>query len=562
MSQSKEGARRRDPEADRPAGPMQGPLMLGAGDTRVLHRDPEPLAAPRESEPRAVPREADAPPREGEPSVAPLHAAVPGPQGALQGPMIGAAASPAVSPAGTPAIAPTPSPANAPASPPKGPRPGAAAPTRPPEPKVSARTPLIAGFLVLLVLVGGFGVWAATTNIAGAVIASGRIEVDSNRQVVQHVDGGVVEELLVSEGDVVEKGDVLLRLDPTFVATQLAITEDRLWETSARRARLEAERDGAEGVEFDAELLEAAESDPEVADVVEGQQNLFDARRESRESMKAQLQRRREQIASQIEGIDAQIAALETQAGLIERELTDQQSLLDRGLAQASRVLALQREEARMEGTRGELVASRGEAEERITEIDLELLAIDTTLREEAITELRDTRTEELELIEQRRAQIEQRDRLVVRAPVGGIVYGMTVFGPASVLRPADPVLYIVPQDRPLVIATRVDPINIDAVYPGQEARLRFSAFDQRTTPELNGEVVSISADAFDDERSGVPFYRAEIVLSEGERARLGEDRVLIPGMTVEAFIRTQDRTPLDYLVSPLTSYFTRAFRE
>lgn len=555
MIQPKEGARRRDPEAGRPdqAAP-QGPLMLGADDARTRTRDPEP--------------------REGEPSVAPRHAAAPGPQGALQGPMIGAAPPPAPAPeaeaaparTASSASSPAPSPANAPASPPKGPRPGAPAAARPPEPKVepkvSARVPLIAGFLVLLVLVGGFGVWAATTNIAGAVIASGRIEVDSNRQVVQHVDGGVVDELLVSEGDVVEAGDVLLRLDPTFLATQLAITEDRLWETLARRARLEAERDGAEALSFHPELLEAAEADPEVADLVEGQRNLFDARRESRESIKAQLQRRRQQIASQIEGIDAQSAALATQAELIEQELSDQQSLLDRGLAQASRVLSLQREQARLEGQRGELAASRAEAEERITEIDLELLAIDTRLREEAITELRDIRTEELELTEQRLAQTEQRDRLVVRAPVGGIVYGMTVFGPASVIRPADPVLYIVPQDRPLVIATRVDPINIDAVYPGQDARLRFSAFDQRTTPELNGQVISVSADAFDDERTGAPFYRAEIVLSEGERARLGENRVLIPGMTVEAFIRTQDRTPLDYLVSPLTSYFTRAFRE
>ena len=436
------------------------------------------------------------------------------------------------------------------------------APGPKPGPKVSARTPLLAGFAVLAVLVGGFGFWAATTNIAGAVIASGRIEVDSNRQVVQHVDGGVVEEVLVEEGDTVEEGEVLLELDPTFVSTQLAIAEDRLWETSARRARLEAERDGAEEIEFDAELLEAAARDPEVEDLVEGQRNLFDARAESRSSIKEQLRRRRGQIASQIGGIDAQSTALARQAELIDEELSGQQGLLDRGLAQASRVLGLQREQARLEGTRGELAAGRAEAEERITEIDLELLATDTSLREEAITELRDIRAEELELLEQRRAQLAQQDRLVVRAPVSGIVYGMTVFGSGSVVRPAEPVLYIVPQDRPLIINARVDPIHVDNVYPGQTARLVLSAFDARTTPELDGQVVAVSADAFDDERSGVPFYRAEIVLGEGQQARLGEEKVLIPGMPVEAFIRTKDRTPLDYLVSPLTTYFTRAFRE
>jgi HlyD family secretion protein len=447
---------------------------------------------------------------------------------------------------------------------PAGPPPPApkAAPPADATPKVSASRPLLAGFAAVALLVGGFGWWAATTDIAGAVIATGRIEVDSNRQVVQHVDGGVVEELLVKEGDMVEQGQVLLRLDPTFVSAELAITEDRLWETSARRARLEAERDGAEEIEFDPELLEAAATDPEIADVVEGQQNLFDARAESSESTKEQLRRRRFQIASQVDGIDSQAAALATQADLIQDELTDQQSLLDRGLAQASRVSALMREEARIEGTRGELAASRAEAGERITEIDLELLSIDTRLREEAITELRDIRTEELELQEQRRAQLAQSERLEVRAPVGGIVYGMTVFGSASVLRPAEEVLYIVPQDRPLVIAARVEPIHVDQVYPGQEARLQLSAFDMRTTPQLNGEVISISADSFDDERSGAPFYRAEIVLSEGERARLEDHQVLIPGMPVEAFIRTQDRTPLAYLVAPLATYFGKAFRE
>ncbi len=504
-----------------------GPLMLGLGEARAV--------SPQDDGPSGLPGPAPASP-------VPAGAAGPG-------------RAPVPQPA--PQTAPQPAP---PAPPSKGaPKLPEAAPR---SARVSAVLPLLAGFLVLLVLVGGFGVWAAITQISGAVIATGRIEVDSNRQVVQHVDGGVVEEVLVEEGDTVEKGEVLLRLDPTFVTTQLTITEDRLWETSARRARLEAERDGASEVEFDEELLAAAAADPEIEDLVEGQRNLFDARAESRAAVKAQLSRRSEQIANQIDGIDAQSAAIERQAELIKEELGDQQSLLDRGLAQASRVLGLQREDARVEGTRGELAASRAEAEGSITEIDLELLATDTRLREEAITELRDIRAEELELLEQRRAALAQQDRLVVRAPVGGVVYGMTVFGAGSVVRPAEPVLYIVPQDRPLVIAARVDPLHIDNVYPGQTARLRLSAFDARSTPELEGQVVRVSADAFDDERSGAPFYRAEITLSEGERARLGDDKPLVPGMPVEAFIRTKDRTPLAYLVSPLANYFARAFRE
>lgn len=438
-----------------------------------------------------------------------------------------------------------------------------APPAAAPRPRhFSARGPLTLGLLVLVILVGGFGGWAVFTNISGAVVASGQVEVERNRQVVQHPDGGIVDAILADEGDMVEAGDVLIRLDRTLLASEAAINEGQLFELMARRGRLEAEQNGADAIDFEAELLEAAARDPAIAELVEGQRSLFHARLDTLRSETEQLGKRRQQIESQIEGIEAQQVALRQQQELMREELADQQRLMDQGLAQKSRVLALQREDARLAGTLGELQASKAEGEGRITEIDLQLLGLGTARREEAIARLRDLQYREQELAEQRRALQERLSRLDIRAPVSGIVYGLQVFAERSVIRAADPLLYIVPQDRPLLIATQVQITDIDQVFPGQEVALRLSALDMRTTPELFGSVNQVSADAFSDEATGQSYYRVEIILGEGEMDRLPEGSVLLPGMPVEAFIRTADRTPMAYLLKPLTDYFARAFRE
>jgi membrane fusion protein, type I secretion system len=428
--------------------------------------------------------------------------------------------------------------------------------------KWSARRPIILGMIGLAVLVGGFGVWIVTSQIAGAIIASGRIEVDRNRQVVQHLDGGIVSEILVEEGDSVKVGAPLIQLDDNMLSSQLLIVEGQLFEFLARRGRLEAERDGNDQIEFSQVLLDAALERPEVVDLIEGQQRLFFARRDSTAREIEQLEKRRSQIQSQIEGIQAQQVSLDTQLGLIHQELTNQKKLLDKGLAQAGTVLSLLRTVANLEGTLGELVASEASAEGRITELDIEMLKLDTGQREEAITTLRDLQFRELELTEQRRSLKQQMERLDITAPVSGIVYGMSVHTPRSVIRPADPVLYLVPQDRPLVIAARIETIHIDKLFVGQTVVLRFSAFDQRQTPELEGTVKLVSPDAFEDEASRISYYRAEIELNEGEQNKLPEGAVLIPGMPVEAYIRTADRSPLSYFLKPLADYFTKAFRE
>lgn len=426
----------------------------------------------------------------------------------------------------------------------------------------SARLPVVLGFAGLVILVGGFGVWATQTQIAGAIIASGRIEVDQNRQVVQHPEGGVVAEIGVKEGDAVEAGDLLLQLDVTQLRSRLVIIESQLYEFMARRGRLEAERDGRESLTFDPELLRVSAERPQVAELIRGQENLFEARNETTARTREQLSERAAQTRNQIVGVEAQEASLARQLELIEQELEAQQSLLTRGLAQASGVLALQRQAASLDGQLGELAASKAQAEQRITEIEIEVLRLGTTRREEAITRLRDLRTRELELIEQRQSLLADIERMELRAPVSGIVYNMRVQTLRSVIRPADPVLFLIPQDRPLVIAARVDPIHIDQIVTGQAVNLRFSALDQRTTPELVGQVALVSADAFEDEALGASYYRAEIVLNPGEQEKLTDGQVLIPGMPVEAFIRTDDRSPLTYLIKPLMDYFNRAFRE
>lgn len=424
----------------------------------------------------------------------------------------------------------------------------------------SVRKPMLIGALGLAVLVGGLGTWSVMSQITGAVIAQGQIEVESNRQVIQHPDGGIVSEILVGEGDTVAAGEVLIRLDAETLRSDLAVVEGQLFEVLARRARFEAERDDAEEIEFPEELLTS--DNPVVAELIDGQERLFHIRIESEEQEKEQLARRRDQILNQIDGIVAQQAAVQEQLALLEEELVSQQSLLDRGLAQATRVLTLRREAANVAGQYGELTATKAQAEGRITELEIEILRIGTSRREEAITRLRDLQFNEIELSERRRALKTQLDRLEIRSPVSGIVYGMQVFAERSVIQAAAPVMYVIPQDRPLIITSRVQPRDIDQVYLGQSVALRFSAFDQRRTPELFGSVTQVSADAFTDENTQISYYRAQIVLSEGEIDRLPLEMSLLPGMPVEAFLSTQERSPMDYFIKPLTDYFAKAFRE
>jgi HlyD family secretion protein len=426
---------------------------------------------------------------------------------------------------------------------------------------IPVRGPVTLGLAAIAALILGFGAWSVTTNLSGAIVAQGRIEVEQNRQIVQHPDGGVVAEIFVQEGATVAAGDRLIRLDGAALTSELTIVQGQLTELAARTARLLAERDDAESVQFPSDLLAQAKTQPQVAAQIDGQLRLFSARRETLAEQTQQLTRRIEQIRAQGDGITAQTVALATQLSLIKDELVSQQSLRDKGLAQQGTVLALQREEARLNGQMGELAAALAQSQGQITETQIQISGLSTQRREQAATELRDIGPSQLELAERQRALTERIARLDIRAPVAGIVLGLQVTTPRAVIRPADPVLYLIPQDRPLVITAEIVPIHIDEVHVGQPVELVFSAFASRTTPHLFGTVAVVSADALTNPQTSTAYYRAEVILNAGEVAKL-DGQALLPGMPVEVFVQTGARTPLAYLVKPFTDYFARAFRE
>ena len=418
------------------------------------------------------------------------------------------------------------------------------------------------GYIALFALLGGFAMWAISSQIAGAIVAPGKIEVDGDRQIVQHEIGGVVLEILVDDGDIVRAGDLLFRLEPQQLLSRLNIVEGQLYGLMARRGRLEAERDSLGRIKFGKTLKAAANNNKDLIELMEGQSNLLAARLATVARRTEHLNKRSDQVASQITGIEAQSVALERQLALLEEELAGQKFLLKRGLLKVTAFSKLQREKANLQGQIGQLIASKAQAEQRITEIGIEVLMLTTNMREEAISSLRDLRDRETELVEKRLALKAEIERLDIRAPVSGIVYELLVQTPNSVVKSAEPLKHLVPQDRPLVIVARVMPTQVDQINVGQVVNLRMTALDQRSTPELEGEILRISPDAVDDSFTGETYFSTEIAFVRGELDRLPVGTILLPGMPVEAFIRTADRTPLSYLLKPLTDYFSRAFRE
>jgi HlyD family secretion protein len=425
----------------------------------------------------------------------------------------------------------------------------------------SARLPLTVGFAAVALLLGGLGAWSVGTEITGAVVARGVVQVDSERQVIQHPDGGVVGEILARDGDTVAGGDVLVRLDGTFLRSELALIERQLAEINVRRARLEAERDAAESPDFGS-IPDFSLIGPEaIEDQIAGQQSLFEARRTSLLQERAQIAEQQVQIERQIDGAAAQRAAAETQFALVSDELASVEALLERGLVPAARVSDLRREAARLEGEIGQLASVVAEARTRIAALDIESLRITDRRREEAISELRDLQFSEFELEERRISLAERLSRLDVRAPVGGTVLGSRVSAVQAVVQAAEPMMFLVPGDRPLQVSVRVAPEDIDEVRAGQEVMLMFTAFSGKTVPEVPGTVLRISADAEQDPQTGLASYEAVVVPDPAALAAL-DGVTLVPGMPVEAFLRTGERTPLAYLAQPLTIYFGRAFRE
>jgi HlyD family secretion protein len=420
------------------------------------------------------------------------------------------------------------------------------------------RRRLLAGLAVGAFLVFGIGSWAAFANLSGAVIASGFIVVDSSSKKVQHPSGGVVGEIRVRNGDAVTVGDVLLRLDDTQTRAALGVIVSQLVELTGRKARLMAERDDASAIEFPPDF---AAMGPDAERVAAGERRLFEARRRTMGGQKAQHRERIEQLRHEIEGLSSQRDAKARELRLVREELARLTQMYERKLLPITRVLTMQREEARIDGEHGALVAQIARASGQIGEIELQILSLEQTLQSDAQKDMRDTEARIAELSERRVAAEDQLKRIDLRAPIAGTVHELSVHTVGGVIGQGETVMLIVPHDDKLVMEVRISPADIDQLRLGQPCMLRFPAFNQRTTPEVRGRLARIAADLTRETQTGQTYYLARIEVTEEALAQLVGLK-LLPGMPVEAFIETGERTALSYLLKPLTDQFARTFKE
>jgi len=424
----------------------------------------------------------------------------------------------------------------------------------------SIRVHLIVGLAIVLVLGGGLGGWAATAEISGALIAPGSVVVESNVKKVQHPPGGVVGEVRARDGDVVNAGDIVVRLDDTVTKASLAIVTKNLDGLWARAARLQAEQQGVDQILFPRMLLDRA-ADPDVKTVIASETKLFDVRVNGRVGQKAQLRERITQLNEEIAGLSAQERAKDQEIALVEKELRGVRDLYEKHLVQISRLTTLERDAARLNGERAQYIASRAQARGKITETELQIIQVDKDMVSDVSKDLRETNDKVGEFVERKVTAEDQLRRVDIRAPQHGMVLQSSVHTVGGVITAGDAIMMIVPQADDLQVEAKVNPQDIDKLQIGQKTLLRLSAFNQRTTPELNGVVSRVSPDVTTEQRTGQSYYTIRVSMAAQEIARLGDVK-LIPGMPVEAFVQTGDRTMLSYLVKPLSDQLKRTFRE
>ena len=416
------------------------------------------------------------------------------------------------------------------------------------------------GYVSVLLMVGLGGAWSALASLNGAVIAPSTIMSESNAKRVQQKEGGIVQRILVKDGERVVEGQPLIDIDDTEVRSELAIIDSLLIEELAKRARLEAQLADQETISFPEELMKRS-GEQQIAKMMGSQTRLHTARRAALTGKIDQLNQQVIQISEQIEGLDAQVVAMEHQISLIKNELVDLRKLQKDGLMQKSRVLAMEREQARLEGGRGELIGARAAAKSRSSEIKLRIIQLKEDELSQALIDLRQSESRISELEERRIAAAEKLDRLVVRAPITGTIFQLAVHTEGGVITPAETLMMISPEADDLILEAHVLPRNIEQVSVGQEARVRFTAFDTHTTPEVSGEVFSVASDTTRLSNETPPFYIVRIRISAGEIAKIGQHK-LKPGMPAEAFIQTGARSPLSYLVKPLRDQIEHVWRE
>jgi membrane fusion protein, type I secretion system len=434
------------------------------------------------------------------------------------------------------------------------------------DPRRTIRNLNLAGLAIVVVLIGGVGGWATATQLSGAVIAPGTIVVESNIKKVQHPTGGVVGEILVREGSEVKDGDVVLRLDDTVTRSTLGVVRSQLDETLARQARLLAERDDADALSFPVQLT-SRRDDPSVAMALAGEERLFESRRTARAGQRSQLRERIAQLNEEVRGLSAQLAAKESELELIGTELVGVADLYKKNLVSISRYMQLQRDQTRLQGERGQFIADIARARGKISETELQIIQVDQDFRTEVLKDLRDAQGKIAEFKERVTAAEDQLKRVDLRAPQTGIVHQLAVHTVGGVIGNGETIMQIVPRADELVVEAKVAPSDIDQVAVGSEAVVRVLAGNQRTTPVITGRLTRVSADLTREQQqqnSAQPapaYYTVRITLPAAEVARL-RDIHLLPGMPVEVFIQTHERSPLQYLLKPLQEQIARTFRE
>lgn len=421
--------------------------------------------------------------------------------------------------------------------------------------KAATRIGALGSLLLLAIIL----LWAQATLINGAVIAHGQVVVVGNPKVVQSLDGGIVEDIVVKNGDVVAAGDLMMRLDPTLLQIKLDIARTRLAEVLALKSRLEAEQLNLKTPEFSYAPLPFER--PETARQEEGQRQIFQARRDVLRGRRDQLTEKIVQIRNQISGVEGQIAAKRDQLGYIETDLENRTSLSTQGLVRQSEVLDLQRGQSELLGQITALQTQLAGIHNSIRDAELETLQGERQFKEQVVTDLRDATTKAEELILEIVTTSKQLERVEIKAPSEGIVHEMQVTTKGGVVAPGGTILQVIPLTEGVAFEVRLEPRYIDAVHVGQKAEAVFPAFDQRSTPRLAASVASISPTSIEDPATGQSYFRIELHIPSKQIDLLQGQR-LVPGMPVEAFLETGERTVLNYLTRPLTEQISRAFRE
>lgn len=416
------------------------------------------------------------------------------------------------------------------------------------------------GFFLIFSLVIGFATWSFLAPIQGAIIATGSVVVEGKPKTLQHLAGGIVAEILVRDGDSVQADDIVIRLDPTSLQANRNLLQKRLNETTARIARLKAERDNSPDLNWNS-VFPDYQSHSDIALIIADQAKLFKARQDAYIGEINQLRKQITQSRQQTSGLNAQIDSNKNQIAFITKELSGLNSLLEQGYVSQTRVLALEREKAALRGQIASFSSDIARTETAIGEIEIQILQVNRTQQEAVLTELRISESEFNDLQEQLITASNDVKHVDVVTPVSGTVHNMSVTTIGGVLTPASPIMDIIPNTGKLIIESQVEPASVDQIYVGQPTTIRLSAFNQRTTPELNGRVIGLSANTLVDPVTGFPFYTVKITIPEDEIARLN-GLVLVPGMPAEAFMQTDKRSVMNYLLKPATDQLSRAFKE